>query len=282
MRQALQQERLEHTYKVLYQTECWMIHEADGGLRMNKKMKILIADDEEMFLESMKAFMGRNGYQCDGACDALQAMQKLKASPYDLLITDIHMPGNSRLEFLQNVAAEFPSLQVIIVTAHPSVDTALEALKLTVAGYLVKPFNYQELLNLVKAAAERLEMIKAVQKTRERIESWDNDLKNFQNLAYPAMSSSPHLMLPSFIELSIRNIAGSLMDISALLRLSTDSRSTETPCHLLGCPKEKNLTEALKETIEVLEKTKGAFKSKDLADLRKKLESHLKKEVMPT
>lgn len=244
---------------------------------MNKKMRILIADDEEIFLESMKEFMGRNGYQCDGACDALQAMQKLKASPYDLLITDIHMPGNSRLEFLQNVAAEFPSLQVIIVTAHPSVDTALEALKLTVAGYLVKPFNYQEFLNLVEVTAARLEMIKAVQKTRERIESWDNDLKNFQNLAYPSMNSSPNLMLPSFIELSIRNIAGSLMDISSLLRLSTENRSTETPCHLLGCPKEKNLTEALKETIEVLEKTKGAFKSKDLADLRKKLESHLKK-----
>ncbi|MGV8120316.1 MAG: response regulator [Candidatus Xenobiia bacterium LiM19] len=249
---------------------------------MNKEMKILIADDEEIFLESMKAFMGRNGYQCDAACDALQAMQKLKASPYDLLITDINMPGNSRLELLQDVAAEFPSLQVIIVTANPSVDTALEALKLSVAGYLVKPFSYHEFLNLVEITAARLELINAVQKTRERIESWDNDLKNFQNLAYPIMCSSLNLMLPSFIDLSIRNIAGSLMDISSLLKLSTESRSAETPCHLLGCPREKHLTDALKETIEVLEKTKGAFKSKDLAELRKKLESHLKKDILPS
>jgi len=247
---------------------------------MSKDLKLLIADDEEIFLESMKQYLGRMGYECDLASDAHQAMDKLKASPYDLLITDINMPGNSRLEFLQSVAAEFPSLQVIIVTAHPTVDTALEALKLTVVGYLVKPFSYSEFIGLVEIASARTEMAKALQKTRERIESWDNDLRSFQNLTGLQKSGNLNLMLPSFIELSIRNIAGSLIDISNLLKLSAANISSETPCHLLGCPREKHLTEALRETIEVLEKTKGSFKSKDLADLRKKLENQLKKDTI--
>lgn len=113
--------------------------------------KLLLADDEETFSSSVAVLLRREGYLCDVANSAGDAIEKLTQSPYDLLITDLRMPGNGDLELLKAAAGSMP---VIVVTAYPSVPTAIEALRSAVVDYIVKPFDFEELLKAVQRALE--------------------------------------------------------------------------------------------------------------------------------
>ena len=102
--------------------------------------KILIADDEETFRITTVGLLEREGHQCDSAVSASDALKHLD-KPYDLLITDIRMPGNVDLEFVKELRQRVPLLPIIIVTGHPSVPTAVESLHLSVVDYFVKPLK---------------------------------------------------------------------------------------------------------------------------------------------
>ena len=121
---------------------------------MTVPARLLLADDEETFRSSVAVLLRREGYQCDVASTADEAIDRLAATPYDLLITDLRMPGNMDLELLKAAAAGGGTLPVIVVTAYPSVPTAIEALRFAVVDYLVKPFDFDELLRAVRRALE--------------------------------------------------------------------------------------------------------------------------------
>ncbi len=121
---------------------------------MTAPAKLLLADDEETFRNSVAVLLRREGYQCDVASTADDAMARLAEGPYDLLITDLRMPGNMDLELLKAAAAGGGVLPVIVVTGYPSVPTAVEALRAAVVDYLVKPFDFDELLRAVRRALQ--------------------------------------------------------------------------------------------------------------------------------
>ena len=102
--------------------------------------RLLLADDEETFRNSISVLLRREGYECDVASSAGEAVERLTEDPYDLLITDLRMPGNTELELLKAAGGALP---VIIVTAYPSVPTAIEAVRFAVVDYLVKPFDFE-------------------------------------------------------------------------------------------------------------------------------------------
>jgi len=118
---------------------------------MTAAASLLLADDEETFRNSVSTLLHREGYQCDVASTAKEAVELLAQHPYDLLITDLRMPGNTELELLKAAGGSLP---VIVVTAYPSVPTAIEALRFAVVDYLVKPFDFDELLRAVRRALE--------------------------------------------------------------------------------------------------------------------------------
>jgi DNA-binding NarL/FixJ family response regulator len=120
---------------------------------MTSPGRLLLADDEETFRNSIAVLLRREGYECDVAATATDAVARLADNGYDLLITDLRMPGNMELELLK-AAASIGTLPVIVVTAYPSVPTAIEALRFAVVDYLVKPFDFEELLRAVRRALE--------------------------------------------------------------------------------------------------------------------------------
>lgn len=120
---------------------------------MSAPARILLADDEETFRSSVAVLLRREGYQCDVAATGTEAAQMLGQAQYDLLVTDLRMPGNTDLELLR-AATSAGVLPVIVVTAYPSVPTAVEALRCAVVDYLVKPFDFEELLRAVRRALE--------------------------------------------------------------------------------------------------------------------------------
>jgi ActR/RegA family two-component response regulator len=244
---------------------------------MTDQGRILIADDEETFLNSMADLLRQRGYQCDCAPDAIVAAELLRSADYDLLIADIKMQGNFELEFIRALPQIAEGMPVILVTGYPSLRSAIESIQLPVAAYLVKPFEFEELLVQVQISVKNYQFCQAVRDNRKRLVSWSEDLKGIeeeQNIMPRGGFPSP---IDDFLTLTFQNIAGALSDLKHLTEsFSTGSSSQQEVCHLLNCPRLNTLNKTLVETIDILEKTKSAFKSKELGILRRNLEELVK------
>lgn len=243
---------------------------------MGELGRILIADDEDTFLQSTADLLRREGYDCDCVPDGSAGIEKLKSNEYDLLISDIKMPGNPDLELIFELPSVAEGMAAILVTGYPSQRSAIRAIGLPVAAYLVKPLDFEELLAEVKSAIEVSRLYRAVVSTKRRLQYWQEGLADLEKVLKNdggRFSASAK----SFLDLTFANIAGALSDIGHIAA-ATAGEAAELPvCHLLNCPKLAELTEAVKETIKVLEETKSAFKSKELGQMRKKLEEVAKK-----
>lgn len=232
---------------------------------------ILIADDEETFRESTARLLAREGYSCECAADADEAVQKLQAGWYDLLITDIKMPGNRDLALVQQVRQIAQGIPVILVTGYPSVDSAVNSLHLSVAAYLTKPVDFDELRNHVRVLMGRSQSYRTLSQVREHLQKCVEDLLSVEQQGRTPGNETPDSAgLVSIV--TIRTLASCL---SELLRASVaQCPNGDSPdlCKLLDCPQQPLLRVAIREAIGVLRKTKSTFKSKELAELRAKLE----------
>jgi len=101
--------------------------------------------------------------------------------------------------------------------------------------------------------------------------------KNMQIMAKRGVSSP---LVGDFLDLSFQNVAGAMSDMLHIAESFSTAKVDQEICHLFNCPRLKALTDAIIETINVLEKTKSAFKSRELGELRRKLEELLKSEAM--
>ena len=108
--------------------------------------KIIIADDEQTFLMATAQLLRNEGFECDCARDAAEALRKMSANSYDLIIADIKMQGNSDLELVKRLSQMQDPVSIILVTGYPSQQTAIESVSLPVAAYLIKPVDFAELL----------------------------------------------------------------------------------------------------------------------------------------
>jgi two-component system response regulator HydG len=117
--------------------------------------RILVADDEPLFLRTTVDLLRKAGYSCTSAPDGASALEALAREPFDLLLSDLNMPGNLKLELLREGRTKWPDLPVIIITGAPSLPTAIESVRLGITDYLLKPVKYEELLGAVRRALER-------------------------------------------------------------------------------------------------------------------------------
>lgn len=226
---------------------------------------ILMADDEEVFLDATADLLRREGYRCDTVADGDAAIARVGAESYDLLISDLEMPGNADLALIRKVAEVSGGLPVIVLTGYPSVRSAVACIELPVAAYLTKPVAFPLLLEKVAAAVARFRSYQAMQRTEQRLQEWRQEVGT---MAQEGAGSS----LDVFLALTLRNVMGSLTDLEQLSRALSQRQVDAHPCQLMNCPRGSQLTAAVKETIATLETTKGAFKSKTLGDLRQRLE----------
>ena len=110
------------------------------------KKRILIADDEPLYLRTTGQLLRKAGYQCVCVADGDAALEKLRGEQFDLILSDLNMPGNLKLELLQQGRTQFPHIPLIVITGVPSLPTAIEAVRLGIADYLLKPVKYEDLL----------------------------------------------------------------------------------------------------------------------------------------
>lgn len=238
--------------------------------------RILIADDEESFSRSTADILSREGYECDISPDAETAIGMLKTSGYDLLIADIHMPGNSELELVKELAKIAEGMPVILVTGNPSLDTATQSISLPVAAYMDKPLDFETLLMHVKNSINKYRTYCSFQSTSHRLQEWQKDLESIKELVSSASETPTSVPVNTFFKLTFRNIAGSLLDLEHLIEGLNTNKGEQYVCNLLDCPSITKLKNGLIESVEVLNKTRSSFKSKDLGKLREKLDMIIK------
>jgi CheY-like chemotaxis protein len=239
-------------------------------------IRILYADDDKDSRLWTARLLEQAGYECVTVSDGLLAIQQLGEREFDCVISDLDMQGNTSLEFIRSVPQLRPGLPVIIVTGHPSVETAVAALQLPVMAYLLKPFNPDDLLHEVRQAVLRTVLLRQVEQMHAGQTHTLKDMTKIMESLRQGSRVATETPMGVFLTVTYRNVLNSLLGLKTVIEHSMSSSVCDNNKESVAAGYSPLLlVDALHETIGVLEKTKDAFRSRDLGDLRKKLEKLL-------
>lgn len=116
--------------------------------------RVLVADDEAPVRELLKRIFAASEYEIESVPDGLAAVARLRTTPFDLVVTDLRMPGMGGIELAREAKRLWPAIKVVVITGFPSQSSAIDAVNIGVDGYLTKPFSS---LDLLAAAAKAFE-----------------------------------------------------------------------------------------------------------------------------
>ncbi len=142
-----------------------------GRATVNGAGRILIVDDEPYIREILSRWLVEEGYECRQAANVDAALVALQQGDLELMISDIRMPGRSGLDLLDEARALYPDLAVIMLTAVDDRDTAIHTLEAGAYGYVIKPFDRNELLISVVNALERRRLSILSNRYRQELEN---------------------------------------------------------------------------------------------------------------
>src|SRR5262249_40019267 len=115
---------------------------------------LLVVDDEPSMLIALKETLKHKGYEITVAGSAVEAVGKLKARAFDLVISDVRMPTMGGMDLLRQIKSMSPQTAVILLTGFGTVQSAVEAMKLGAFDYLLKPFSAEDLDTVVRRALD--------------------------------------------------------------------------------------------------------------------------------
>ncbi len=243
---------------------------------MNELGRVLLADDEDLFRDTTADLLRNSGYRVDCAADAAKAARMLAAEQYEVLISDIKMPGNADLQLVleaQKIAAGMP---IILLTGYPSVETAVQAVRLPVSAYVVKPVDIDELLPLVEQCIARGRLLRIITSARARMKNWDAELGQLAELlsgpAKMPLSEPAGVLLTGIFETLVKSL-GDMASALAVLHASENIMQPSEASVMES--KLKIIRQTLQESIAVLERSKQVFKSKQLGEMRKQFQDLL-------
>jgi len=119
------------------------------------KARILIVDDEEMFVEMLAERLEARGLEVTKSFDGEQALARIRERDFDVVILDVLMPGKDGVDVLRDIKQLKPLTEVIMLTGHATVDTAIQGMKLGAYDYLLKPTETKDLLEKIQGAYKR-------------------------------------------------------------------------------------------------------------------------------
>lgn len=242
---------------------------------------VLLADDEETFLEATSDLFEEEGFACHSVRNAEELGRVLHGAwDFDVLITDLNMPGNRVMELVSEVRTQTQHLPVIVVTGYPSLPTAVESVRLHVLEYFIKPVEFSALLAAVKKGIQHKEVLRTVQRAQkeaasraERLAALEEALQSYGASVSDPLVKENLLTEPEMSELKIQ--------VEGLSQFLEHGKERTGPMPNPSSADYFRLRESVYDTIQVLQKTKSAFRSKDLAALRRRLEDVLQKTAEP-
>ncbi|MGD9489820.1 MAG: sigma-54-dependent transcriptional regulator [Calditrichaceae bacterium] len=153
------------------------------------KAKILVVDDEKTIRESLSMVLEEEGYTAQAVSNGKEALDLVKETDFDIVITDLKMPELDGMELLKQCQRLCPQTSLIIITAHGSLESAIEALRAGAYDYILKPFDFDEVLLKIKRLINHKELVHVNQALRMQVEQ----KFNFSNIV-----GQSHLMQDVF------------------------------------------------------------------------------------
>lgn len=151
--------------------------------------RILVIDDERPILMTLEALLSRHGYRADTAATAAIGLRLLKSNSPALILLDLQLPDADGLQMLDQIKTEHPETQVIILTAHDSLNNAIESIKRGAYHFISKPYATEELLSLVEKALEKQSLLRETAELRQKTQLLEKRLQIAETRLAPVFNS---------------------------------------------------------------------------------------------
>ena len=168
----------------------------------NKKVNILVVDDEKEITKSLSKIIQGEGFNCYEALSAEEALEIINSNCIDIVLSDIIMEGMNGIELLKEIKRNHPYIHTLMLTAYGTIDSSIEAIKNGAFGYLLKPFSIEEVLNeidkiknLIRLEKENREYKKKEDEEYHLFESRNPAMKNIINTISTKLATSESTIL---------------------------------------------------------------------------------------
>jgi ATP-dependent Lon protease len=125
------------------------------NLKMNRKPRILIVDDEEIVRKNLTHYLSKDNYVVIAVSSGLEALKKMESSEFDVILTDLKMDNIDGFEILKRTKARHPFTEVVLITGYATIDSAVESMKHGAFHYIAKPFKLENVKTVVSQAIEK-------------------------------------------------------------------------------------------------------------------------------
>ena len=138
---------------------------------MPVRKPILVVDDDRTVRDVLVECLTDGGYTCEAACDGMEALEKIRGNKFDLVVSDIDMPGMDGVALLREIKSLRPDTAIILLTGIVDVDTAIRSMRLGASDYLTKPFNLNEVFITVEKALDKQRLMRENREYHEALEA---------------------------------------------------------------------------------------------------------------
>lgn len=200
---------------------------AGGVLRTSAKLSVLVVDDDPDVLEYLQDFLGAEGFEVTTLSDPTLAVERVRDEVFHLVVLDLMMPKVSGMDLLQQIRAVDDDIAVIILTGHPSLDTATASIQHEVSAYIHKPFTPAEFRDVIARIAKKKGLVlRREDELHAAIGRQIRDLRKARGLTLKQMARRTNL---SVSLLSQIERAESSASVSSLFKVATalDVRLTD-------------------------------------------------------
>lgn len=138
--------------------------------------KILIIDDEDIFREDLARLLRRQGYECQTASDGEEGFARAEEFEPDIVFCDLVMPGMNGIEVLDRIIPRLPQSSVVMITAHGSLETAVEAFRKGACDYITKPLLLEDVVQKISRIMENRRLVREVRQLRRDLNQKEDGL----------------------------------------------------------------------------------------------------------
>ncbi len=167
---------------------------------MNITGRILVIEDESSLRKTLARILQQANFEVTTAESAEQGLDYLKTTAFDLVFTDLRLPGMAGLEALKQIQSTNPNIPVVLFTAQPDINSAVEALRYGATDYLLKPLKPEVIIERAKTILTNQQKEKRKREIIDEIETLQNELKQLEDNDKPITNTLPNPQIERFIK----------------------------------------------------------------------------------